>query len=81
MLNELCAQVVKTRTKDCDQLKHFVQQGCAHLKIQVCVDKLEVSGSSILVVESSAADEVLNDEVSDSFVVIKSSLGVVDKFS
>jgi hypothetical protein len=42
VLNELCTQVVKTRPKDCDQLQQFVQQGCAQMKVQICVDKLDI---------------------------------------
>ncbi|CAF1078520.1 unnamed protein product [Rotaria sordida] len=42
VLNELCAQVVKNRTKDCNQLQQFVEEGLAQLKMEVCIDKLEV---------------------------------------
>ena len=42
VLNELCAQVTKTRTRECEQLQQFIQQGCAQLRIQACVDKLDV---------------------------------------
>ena len=43
VLNELCAQVVKTRTKHCEELQNFVRNGCEQLKIQICIDKIDVA--------------------------------------
>ncbi|CAF4526751.1 unnamed protein product [Rotaria sp. Silwood1] len=42
VLNELCAQVVKSRTKDCNELQQFVKERCTQLKLQVCVDTIKV---------------------------------------
>ncbi|CAF3358257.1 unnamed protein product [Rotaria socialis] len=42
VLNELCAEIVKSRTRDCNELQQFVQEECTQLKLQVCVDKLNV---------------------------------------
>jgi hypothetical protein len=44
VLNELCAQVVKTRSNDSPELQQFVQEKCAQLKIEVSVDKLSIPG-------------------------------------
>jgi hypothetical protein len=44
VLNELCAQVVKTRSSDSPELQQFVQEKCAQLKIEVSVDKLSIPG-------------------------------------
>lgn len=43
VLDELCSQVVKSRSKNCQELRQFVQNGCSQLKMQVCVDKLDIS--------------------------------------
>ena len=44
VLNELCSQLVKTRGKDGEELRQFVQNGCAKLKMKVCTDALNVPG-------------------------------------
>ncbi|CAF4861281.1 unnamed protein product, partial [Rotaria magnacalcarata] len=33
-LNQLCAQVVKSRTRDCNELQQFVHKACTQLKLE-----------------------------------------------
>ena len=42
ILNQLCSQVVKTHSKDSEELQKFVKDGCSRLKLDVSVDKLKV---------------------------------------
>ena len=42
VLDELCAQLTKTCTKEFNELQQVFQQRCAQLKIEVYVDKLDI---------------------------------------
>ncbi|CAF3754279.1 unnamed protein product, partial [Rotaria socialis] len=44
--NELCAQVVKSRTRDCNELQQFVQEACTQLKLQIIGLRLDVHEKS-----------------------------------
>ncbi|CAF1354012.1 unnamed protein product, partial [Adineta ricciae] len=56
ILNELCSKVVKTRSSDCENLRQFVQDGCSRLKIEVCVQMLNVP-DALMQCEAGGYDE------------------------